>query len=238
MADKTKSLVCIAGKSGSGKSTSLRNLKGKVLYVNCEAGKRLTFKHDFTEVVLTDPLELFEILDDAEAEGFETVVIDSLTFLLEMYESLYIYESKDGFGVWNDFQQYAKRLFTDYVPSSAMSFVFLAHVAPVEDKETGETEIAIPVKGALAKNGLEAYFSLIVMALKMPTSKLKDANDLLTITPREQRAGFKYVFQTQITKTTTNTRIRGPWDFWEESEVYIDNDAQMLIDLVNEHDNG
>lgn len=235
MAAKRKRLMVVCGKSGSGKSASLRHLANpkRVLYINCESGKELPFDHEFKEVVLTEPEELFDILEDAEGTGkFDTVVIDSLTFLMEMYETRHIYKNSDGFGAWNDFQQYAKQLLNEAVPNSRMSFIFLAHVEDVVNEETGEKETRIPVKGALAKNGLEAYFSLVVMAHKMPLKKLTEKNEFLNITKREKSLGFKHVFQVQITKETVGSRIRGPIDFWQENETYIDNDSQLLLDLL------
>lgn len=238
-----KNLICIQGLSGTGKSASLRSLRNqdRVLYINCEAGKKLPFRHKFEEIVLTDPDELFDIIEEAEESGkFDTVIIDSLTFLLEMYESLYIYKNTDGFNVWADFQQYAKKLFQQVVPKSPMSFIFTAHVEHVMDKETGViTDIRIPVKGALKNNGLEAYFSFIVMTAKVPVKTLlKYKNDFLNITEAETNVGFKHVFQCLPTKDTTASRVRAPWDFWKPNETYIDNDAQLLLDLIQEYEEG
>ena len=44
-------LVLLVGKSASGKSRSLKNLKNPegVLYLNCEAGKKLPFRSKFIE---------------------------------------------------------------------------------------------------------------------------------------------------------------------------------------------
>lgn len=236
---KRKYLVCVAGKTGQGKSASLRNMadEKRVLYINCESGKELPFPHKFKQVVLTEPTEIFDIIADAEESGkFDTVVVDSLTFLMEMYESRHVYKSKDGFGAWADFQQYAKELFTDVVPNSAMSFIFTAHAETKFNEELGYEETFIPVKGSLGKNGLEAYFSVIVLATVMPVPKLrKSKSELLVITEDEEIDGIKHVFQTRRTKETIGARvIRGPIGLWTRDDTFIDNDAQMLIDVVNE----
>lgn len=96
-------------------------------------------------------------------------------------------------------------------------------------------ETKIPIKGSLAKNGLEAFFSIIVMARTIPVKKLTEENDLLNISKREQATGFKYVFQTLKTKDTTGTRIRGPMDLWQDEETFIDNNAQQVLDILDEH---
>lgn len=59
-------------------------------------------------------------------------------------------------------------------------------------------------------------------------------NDLLVITPEERALGYKYVFQTKLTKDTVNERIRSPMGMWGNNETYIDNDVQLVIDRLNE----
>lgn len=61
--------------------------------------------------------------------------------------------------------------------------------------------------------------------------ELKDyKNDLLHITEEDEMVGFKYVFQTKITKNTTGERIRSPMGLFDRSETFMDNDAQILLD--------
>ena len=104
-------LVLVCGKSATGKSASLMGIKNPegVMYLNCEAGKRLPFRAKFKQYVITDPLQVLEAFDHAETmEGIHTIVVDSLTYLLDMYESLYIYGAADGQKAWGDFFQYFK----------------------------------------------------------------------------------------------------------------------------------
>jgi hypothetical protein len=84
-----KNLVLIVGKSATGKTASLRNIKNPegVLYLNCESGKELPFNAPFRKGIVSNPLNLFGLLTQAEAaEGIHTIVIDSLTFLMDMFE--------------------------------------------------------------------------------------------------------------------------------------------------------
>lgn len=86
-------LILLCGKSATGKSASLRDLKNQegVMYLNTESGKRLPFKNKFKSYTITDPLQVLEAFDVAETmEGVHTIVVDSLTYLLDMYESLYV----------------------------------------------------------------------------------------------------------------------------------------------------
>jgi len=89
-------LVLLCGKSATGKSASLMGLENPegVMYLNCESGKRLPFKAKFKQYVITDPLQVVEAFDHAETlPDIHTIVVDSLTYLLDLYESLYVLNS-------------------------------------------------------------------------------------------------------------------------------------------------
>jgi len=79
-------------------------------------------------------------------------------------------------------------------------------------------------------------FSVVVSTKKM---KLKDLekfqNDLLHITEDDEDVGFKYVFQTRLTKDTVNERIRSPEGMWARNETYIDNDVALVLQRIREH---
>lgn len=86
-------LVLLCGKSATGKSASLMGLQNPegVMYLNCESGKKLPFRAKFKQFVITDPLQVFEAFEAAEGMAdIHTIVVDSLTYLLDMYESVYV----------------------------------------------------------------------------------------------------------------------------------------------------
>ena len=89
-------MILVGGKSATGKSASLRDLKNPegVMYLNCEAGKRLPFKSKFKSLVVTDPWQIPQAIEEAEnMPEIHTIVVDTLTYLLDMYESLYVLNS-------------------------------------------------------------------------------------------------------------------------------------------------
>lgn len=90
-------LVLVSGESASGKSASLQYMNDPtgVVYAGCEAGKRLPFKSKFKEIVVTDPItHIAAIFEQAEAKPeIHTIVIDTQTYLMDMYESLYVIPS-------------------------------------------------------------------------------------------------------------------------------------------------
>jgi len=86
-------LVLIAGSSASGKSASLMNIKEPegVMYLNCEANKKLPFRSKFQEFNIIDPNQIYEAFDYAEGKNdIHTIVIDTLTYLMDMYETMYV----------------------------------------------------------------------------------------------------------------------------------------------------
>lgn len=91
-------LVLISGKSATGKSASLMNIKNPegVMYLGCENNKKLPFNSKFKEFTIIDPLQVYEAFDFAETKpDIHTIVIDSLTFLMDMYESVYVLSSSN-----------------------------------------------------------------------------------------------------------------------------------------------
>lgn len=235
---QNKRLLVVCGESGAGKTASLRNLKDQegVLFINAESGKEQPFVNNFRTEIVNDPWQVIDLIEEAEDDdSIHTVVIDSITFLMDLFESLYVYGSEDSRQGWADYAQFFKTLMQQHISISKKRFILLAHVETVLNNETGIYETSIPVKGALKKNGLEAFFSIIVMARTMPIKKLDEKNELLNITKREEKLGYKYVFQTMKTKETTGCRIRGPMDLWQDEETYIDNDAEMVLNILDEH---
>ena len=94
-----------------------------------------------------------------------------------------------------------------------------------------EMKTSVPIKGALKGNGVEAYFSTLVSAKKVEIKLLeKYGSDLLVITDEERELGYKHVFQTRPTKTTTGERIRSPMGLFSREQTYMDNDVQLLLD--------
>lgn len=232
-------LVLLCGKSATGKSASLMGLENPegVMYLNCESGKRLPFKAKFKQYVITDPLQVVEAFDHAETlPDIHTIVVDSLTYLLDLYESLYVLNSPNTMKAWGEFSQYFKTLMQQKVAGSSKRVVFTAHTSDTLNESEMAIETKVPVKGSLKNNGIESYFSVVIASKKVPLKTLKDySSDLLTITPEEEALGFKYVYQTKITKDSVGERIRGPLGLFSTKETFIDNNLQLVFDRLQEY---
>jgi len=232
-------LVLISGESSSGKSAAFRNIKDPegVMYLNTEVGKKLPFPSKFKSYTITDPKHLPIAFTKAEANPkIHTIIVDSLTFLMDQYETQYVLTAADGMKAWSDFQQFFKKLMQDNVAKSTKHVIFTAHTLTIYNAVSMVVETKVPVKGALKNNGIESFFSINLMTVKKSISDLEGfESTLLNITPQEEALGFKYCYQTQLTKETVNTRIRAPMGMFSTKETYIDNDIQLVMDRLEEY---
>lgn len=236
--DTNDQLVLIVGYSATGKSASLRNIRDQAgwLYLNCEAGKRLPFQNKFQSHRIEDPYQVHEAFDyGTNNPDVKGVITDSITFLMDMFETQYVLPSANTMQGWSNYAQFFKVLMQQKVTAFAKPAIFTAHVLDVLDEKAMEMKTSVPIKGSLKNNGIEAYFSTVVAAKKMPIKELeKYGSKLLTITDEEKELGYKHVFQTRPTKTTTGERIRSPMGMFSREQTYIDNDAQLLLDHLSE----
>lgn len=240
MSNDVTNSVLICGESGAGKSASLRNIRGQegVIYINCEGGKPLPFKNKFQHIVIDDPKEIFGLIDKINADPkkrYHTIVIDTISFMMNRYESVHVIGSANTMTAWGDYGQFFPKLIYEYIAKSNAFVIMLGHLEAILDEASGKYKYNVPVKGALAKNGLEAYLTTVVVCKKLSIKDIeKDAEEgkLLKITERDRNLGYKHVFQTRTVKATVGDRIRSPFDLFKDEETYIDNDAQVLIDQI------
>lgn len=234
-------LVLLCGKAAAGKSASLMGLDKPegVMYLNCESGKKLPFRAKFKQYTITDPHQIIEAFDAAEGMAdIHTIVVDSLTYLLDMYESLYVLNSANTMQAWGQFAQYFKTLMQQHVAKSTKNVIFTAHTSDTLNEGEMVMETKVPVKGSLKNNGIESYFSFVIASKKVPLKTLKDyGSGLLNVTPEEEALGFKYVFQTKITKDSVNERLRGPLGLFDTKETFIDNNIQLVLNRLHEYYN-
>lgn len=240
MSEENNQLVLISGESTTGKTMSLKNLRDheRWLYLNTEAGKQPPFRHKFSHVRISDPYQVHEgfqyIIDNPDE--YKGIIVDSATFMMDMLESQYVLTAANTQKAWGEFAQFFKILMQSLVVQVNKPTIFLAHtLTNLDDSSPTGTRTAVPVKGSLKNNGLEAYFSTVVSTKRMPLRKLEPYlnNGLLNITEDDEILGYKHVFQTRPTKETAGERIRSPDEMFTREQTYIDNDAQILLDHLN-----
>lgn len=235
----SKRVIVVTGISGSGKSTALRNMDNAV-HLNCEEGKDILFtlknKQFFKSTHITTPMQVIEYIQLAEDKPqVQTIVIDGLNYLMDMYESQFIYKSADTRSAWQDYGQFYKDLVHNIAVSSK-DFIILAHVAYRYNEQNMAIEATIPVKGALAKAGLEASFTTVIGADIVKLEDLeKYSNPLLNITEDDKEDGFKYVLQTRKLADTKNTLIKVPMGVFARNEAFIDSDMALVMQRLREY---
>ena len=120
--------------------------------------KKLPFKNKFKNVTVTDPYQVHHAFDFIanNPDMYHTVVIDTATFLMDMYESVYIVGSSNTMAGWANYNQFFKTLMQDKVAKAKVNVIILAHTLPIFNDERGIYESKVPVKGALKNQGIEA----------------------------------------------------------------------------------
>lgn len=244
-------LVLIGGMATTGKSASLKPVSNPegVMYLNAE-GKSLPFRSKFQEHKIVDPLQIYEAFTYATSpetgKNIHTVVLDSFTFLMDMYEQKYVVDNppltkqggKDSLAGWGNYAMFGRRLFLEYMAKCPKNKIVLGHTKEVYNDKEMVREVKIDVKGSLNGKGIEAFFSTVINAKRVDLETLKGfENKYLDITEEDEYNGYKYVFQTRLTKETSGERIRSPMGMWDRSETYIDNNVQHVIDRLDEYYN-
>lgn len=157
--DINDQLILIVGYSSTGKSASLMNIRNqeKWLYLNTEAGKRLPFKNKFESHRIDDPYQIHEAFDYGTSNPtVDGIIVDSLTFMMDMYETQYVLPSSNTMKAWGDFGQFFKILMQQKVVAFNKPTIFTAHVRDDLDEKAMEMKTSVPIKGALKNNGVEA----------------------------------------------------------------------------------
>jgi len=246
-AESPKSLL-ICGETGHGKSASLMAIADRedVLYLNCESGKPLPFKNKFKKITITDPVDILDYLDqmidEPEENPFNIVIVDTVSFMMDLYEAEHVIGASDTQKAWGEYGQFFPALMNKTAKINAF-FIFLGHLDSFLDEDEGIVKHSVPVKGAMKKKGIESRFTTVVYVKKM---KIKDIDKglkalgaersaLLNVTPKEDAKGYKHVFLTDSDKSTIGGRIRTPLGMFSDDELYIDNDAAHILKRLEEY---
>lgn len=230
--------VLLAAESAQGKSYSLRHL-GKdnpksVAYLSCEAGKGTPFKNQFTTLKsgISNPHEAVQFFNQVEQmDHIEYCVLDGFNYLMDMFES----QQKNGYDGWKDYAEFIKDFMQQTVGTSKKKWIIIAHTYK-ELMDNGQYRYYVPIKGSASKTGLESWFNVVIYSVKIPLKKAKEMIDqgkvdpeLFHISEDEEIEGVKYCYQVRSTAETSEGRIRSLAGMWNAKQIYIDNDAELLM---------
>lgn len=241
--EDNKRVVLIAAPPSHGKTHSLYKLADDpgVAYLNTDL-KDLPFrvpKNGMKVLKITHPDLALDAIDDLEAEYPEvhTVILDTVTFLMDMYETQVVQTSSDTRKAWGGYATFYKGLM-HRVKTSEKNFIILAHAFTEYNDDSLSNETRVPIKGQIGKVGAEADFNIVLSCKKVTLKQLEKEeceSEFLNISKKEERLGFKYVFQTELTKDTLSEKIRSPMGLWDDNELYIDNDIAHIIQRLAEY---
>ena len=235
---QNKNIVLIMGKPNTGKSTSLMNLhnQDKMVYLNTDL-KELPFKDRFLKnVEVSDALDVLAYINEIEqSPQVEGAVLDTLTFLMSMYERQYVNSATNTQKAWGDYGIFYKE-FIHAIKAGTKDYAILAHEDTFLNEQSMQMESRVPVKGSVGKIGVEADFTTILSTKQMPIKKLEGhENELLHITDAEREDGFKYVFCTRVTKESIGEKMRSAIGLWNRKELYIDNDLNQVFNRLKQY---
>ena len=212
-------VICIAGESGSGKTTSMRNLDPETtMYIDCDkkglswkgwrnqynGEKKNYLKTDFPQVALQ---ALKKIDKEEQYKHIRVVVVDTINGLMIADEMRRCKEK--GYDKWQDLAQSIYDLI-DYALTMRddVTIIFVAHTQTAHD-DNGYMFTRIKTSGRkLDKITLESKFSTVLL------SKCVDG---------------KFLFETQANFSTAKT----PMGAFEEKK--IDNDIVQVMKALEEY---
>ena len=212
-------VICIAGESGSGKTTSMRNLDPETtMYIDFDkkglswkgwrnqynGEKKNYLKTDFPQVALQ---ALKKIDKEEQYKHIRVVVVDTINGLMIADEMRRCKEK--GYDKWQDLAQSIYDLI-DYALTMRddVTIIFVAHTQTDHD-DNGYMFTRIKTSGRkLDKITLESKFSTVLL------SKCVDG---------------KFLFETQANFSTAKT----PMGAFEEKE--IDNDIVQVMKALEEY---
>lgn len=211
-------VICIMGESGTGKTTSMRNLDPRsTLYIDCDKkglswkGWRSQYNAEACNYVKSDvPAVVLKYLqyanENPNGKRFKTVVVDTLNGIMIADEMRRAKEK--NYDKWVDLAQSIYDI-VDYalVMRDDLTVVFVAHTQTDHD-DNGYLFTRIKTSGRkLDKITLESKFATVLLA------KCVDGN---------------YVFETQANRSTA----KSPMGLFEAREV--PNDIKAVIDALQE----
>lgn len=203
--------VLVMGRSGSGKSASLRNVEGNWLLVNVNS-KPLPFKKkENIKIDNTDDyLRIKMLLNKAYEKGIKSAVIDDAGYLLTS-KFMAGHRGKAGSAQFDLYNEIADNYYnlikyvTDELPADMNVYVVMH-----EDKnDFGESKPKTIGKLLDDKVCVEGMFTIVLHAMKVDG---------------------KYVFATNSDGLDVTKSPIGMFD-----EIYIDNDLQLVDNTIREY---
>jgi len=218
---ENKKMILIVGGTGTGKTTSLRNIdKKKAVYIDFDRKAIKAFRDmdTFREWIKIDYVDhLMPGLAGLEADpDTDTIIIDTLSFALDMFVAQKIDTAEDTRAAWGDYKRWYKELI-HLAKSSSKTYIFLTHDKSTYNEAAMETKTVAYAQGSIA-GMIEADFALVAYSHKFVNSSGMPA----------------WGFLVGPTKETLALSAKSPMGMFE-SPLIEDNDVLTLIKAADEY---
>ena len=166
---ENKKMVLNVGGTGTGKTTGLRNLdKARTVYIDFDRKSIKAFPdmdkfREWVKIDFVDHLVPGLIALEADPEC-DTIVIDTLSFALDMFVAQKIDTAADTRAAWGDYKRFYKEVI-HLAKSSTKSYIFLTHEKSVYNEAAMETKTTAYAQGSIA-GMIEADFALVAYSHK------------------------------------------------------------------------
>lgn len=213
--DKT---ILIIGSTGTGKTSSLRNLDlSKTVYINVDE-KMLPFRSKdlYKQVKLKNTQQLLNGMEATEEDPqVDFVVVDTLTFLGDMYFAEHIENASNTMAGWGNYKSYILKVL-NAAKKSKKHYIFLCHDLDVYDEKEMVTKTFGKIQGSLKGGGLEQHFTFV----------------LYTQVVKGDGGMPKYVFQTNKAVGNIGVSAKTPFGIFEEPYT----DTNDLVEVYKQID--
>ena len=199
--------ILIMGKSGSGKSASLRNFKSNEIGIINVLGKALPFKNDFKYIISDDYAKIKQALLSAKVD---TLIIDDAGYL--MTNAFMVGQStKKGNAVFEFYSQLATNFWEliEYIQHTLPENKIVYLTMHEDTDELGEVKPKTIGRMLDEKVNIPGMFTIVLRAM---------------------RDNGKYVFRTQSNGFDVSKSPIGMFD----GEI-IDNDLKMVNDTIKKY---
>lgn len=214
--------LLLVGDTGTGKSTSMRNLDlEKTIWLNTEK-KSLPFrgqKRLLNNIQVKDPDEMLSGMQwIEEQEDCEYVVLDSLTMLMDMWYMKHIATAPANktMQMWGEYKNFGMNVL-ELMKQSSKFYIVTSLTQTFNDRFGAPEKECSKIQGSLGGGGVESHFTVVAHTnvVQDPTTK-----------------ELSYGFVLGKTKDRPLVSAKSPIDFLEGSKSLSDNDITVLTNEV------
>ena len=214
-----KPLIAIVGHSGSGKSTSLRNLDPKTTYILDLERKGFPFRNAsrFNIIPVENANAFPRMLEKVlKEDDCETVVVESFTKYVEQVNTLATNSFK-GYDIWSFYNRTIRNML-DSIKNDKATIIFTAVDAIVKIPQITGGESShrrVKVQGKVHEGAVEKEFLMVLFT---------------EVRKNEKTEEMEYFFQTNTDGVTSAKTPMGMFD-----KQLIPNDIVEVLEKVEEY---